>query len=210
MASGPLLSHQRDLANFLRILRYIDDLFGAHLYDSADSDRATTYLAAHLAEIYPPSTGLVLQRVSIGTTNVPFLDLNVRLSSGTPGLLYTTLYDKRNEPAYAGLSICRFLDYESLHPRRMQFNVLGSQLHRFAAVCDTLPGFAWACATFITPMIQNGYPLRPLAKQLRSFLSRRFILCGKPWGEVYRVIDAMICRQLDAPRQTPILLGFED
>ena len=215
-ASQRLLSHQQDLANFLRLLRYIDDIFSAHLFGSAplcDLERYDTYLAEHLADIYPHTTGLVLQRVSIDSTNVPFLDIAVRQSSRSPDFIfYSTLYDKRDEPAYAGLRICRFLDYESLHPRSMQFNVLGSQLHRFGAVCDTLPGFARACATLITQMILNGYPVAPLARQLRSFLSKRRTLCNKPWGEVFRVIDAIVCRQLrpEAPPYTSILLGFED
>jgi len=97
----------------------------------------------------PTSCDMLDTTINVVPVQVPAVGTIVRA--------YTTLYDKRSKPCFAGLPKGGVVDISSSTTTKVAYSVIPSKLARFAVVCGTLQDFVNQCVTLLCELVHKHY-----------------------------------------------------
>ncbi|GLC66701.1 hypothetical protein PLESTF_000462700 [Pleodorina starrii] len=123
--------------------------------------------------IYPPELGIPQQDHShLGEGLLPYLDI-LLVHTPTPAgrsRFVTRLYDKREQRAFDGVRLSRFVHVSSNVNEAAKRNLFLSQFHRLRRIIMDVDNFVEATAHVLVALIKQGYSqhtmLRTLDEQL--------------------------------------------
>ncbi len=174
------------LQTFAHCKRYLDDLLALrcpHLHRLLYSSQ--TYLGLH--GIYPSCLAVTPQRhPHLPSNHMPFLDILLvhsqrptqRTAAGPrshtmSAFITTRLYDKRAQPAFAGVRLSRYVPRHSNVNDPAKDNILASQFHRLRRIITEPNNFCASMADVIATLAANGYKRSALAHRYRRLLAAR-------------------------------------
>jgi hypothetical protein len=173
-AVGPLSSAQQYrqaaiLDAFRFTIRYLDDLL------SLDNPHLASLLSrADLLEglhgLYPPALRLEPQshpHLDRAGSAIPFLDVLIIMEErGQQAWCRTELYDKREQPAFHGIPLSRFIWEHSSVNDSSRRSIFVGQFHRLRKQITTFHNFADEIGAVMFSLSRRGYHLRFLHRQL--------------------------------------------
>ena len=97
-----------------------------------------------------------------------FLDLHIQPANGDHGPLRTTIFDKRQQPAFLRrLRTIRFPAPYSMLSKRCKLNVFDSQFTRYARLITDVEPFIDAVAKLMLEMVNKGYVVAQVMNRCR-------------------------------------------
>ena len=159
---------------FSNTFRYIDDLFSANNVDFGN----------YISAIYPSE--LELKDTSTSSTEVCYLDTNIKTSENTPFRI--SIYDKREDFAFR---IVNFPQIDSNIPANAAYGVYISQLVRCARICTCKVDFINRLRGLSLRLSQQGFETNLLQKSFNKFFSRHTLIVDK-YGAALREIRLAI------------------
>ncbi|PNW84036.1 hypothetical protein CHLRE_04g218550v5 [Chlamydomonas reinhardtii] len=140
-----------------------------------------------LRGLYPPALAVPEQsHPHLPPSCVPFLDV---LLCSTVHLgrcwIVTQLYDKREQPAFGGVRLSRFVARHSSVNEQCKRNIFVSQFHRLARVITCVENFAYEAAQLVAALSAQGYSRPCMFRQFTTLLWRNphlfyFVRRGHP------------------------------
>jgi hypothetical protein len=123
--------------------------------------------------IYPPELGVPAQDHShLGAGLLPFLDL-LLVHAPTPAgrsRFVTRLYDKREQRAFDGVRLSRFVHISSNVNEAAKRNIFVSQFHRLRRVILDVDDFAESVAHILVALVKQGYKKSALTRTCQEQL----------------------------------------
>ena len=173
--------------------RYIDDLSSINnpylehlLYDD------TVYYGV-IHGIYPRS--LLLKRLQDGLS-IDYLDITI-CPSGRSNRLTTMLYDKREHPPLSSQFIVTYPHASSQISDMAKYNVVTSQLHRFARNIMLRADFVFRVSAVIAILYYKGYDLQRMLGLTKGLCMSKAHRYGTHSGTVMRSIEGRLHAILD-------------
>ena len=149
---------------FSNTFRYIDDLFSANNVDFGN----------YISAIY--SSELELKDTSTSSTEVCYLDTNIKTGDNTPFRI--SIYDKREDFAFRIVN-CPHMDSASNIPANPAHGVYISQLVRYARICTSKVDFINRLRGLSLRLRQPGFETNLLQKSFNKFFSRHGLIVEK-------------------------------
>ena len=165
---------------FSNTFRDIDDLFSVNNVDFRN----------YISAIY--SSELQLKDTSTSSTEVCYLDANIKTGDNTPFRI--SIYDKREDFAFR---IVNFPNMDSNIPTNPAYGVYISQLVRYARICTSKVDFIDRLRGLSLRLRQQGFETNLLQKSFNKFFSRHSLIVEKYRSSLCKSILLIgLCRDL--------------
>jgi hypothetical protein len=143
--------------------RYVDDI----LCISTNIDNFIN----NASNIYHNSLSLEKTSTNEHTTN--FLDLSIKLGNGK---IHSKLYNKTDDYNF---KIIKYTKADSVIPRYIHFNIISTEILRFARCCNKIEDFYNCCSNLREVFIQNGHSVLETNKMIITCLNKHTIINKK-------------------------------
>ena len=178
------------LKSFMWTRRYIDDVLNINCPEFAKFHTLENIrINDEFAGIYPKALKLNLE-IILGH-EVHYLDLKIFYNRRSQ-TFETDIYSKTTDPKFAKLAFCRYPHITSKLSMSCKYNIITSQITRFARLCSTSAYFIKnTCKLITTLQRERGYNLERLLQFTNKTL-RRFIPIWE-FSTVSAAIDTIKC-----------------
>ncbi len=155
--------------------RYMDDINTLNtLVDHFLNEPGTGCPERNIPYIYPSWLDLKETTLNSQHTRTHFLDIDIHYHACCDSFS-TGLFDKRQE---YDIDYIRFPHRYSGIAKRIPYNIVTSQLHRFARVCNSRDTFVAASTDLVRALEEKGYSKRHIWARVKAFASRTVGVLG--------------------------------